>query len=59
MVEDIGLNLFIFVPYLVRQEEIYFYRQSELGRLPLGYDQVEILGHNRVTAEIFFDTYTV
>ena len=48
MVEDIGLNLFIFVPDLVSQEEIYFYRQAELGRFSLGYDQIEILSHNRV-----------
>ena len=48
MVEDVGLNLFIPVPYLFRKEEIYFYRQSELSGFPLGDYYVEILNHKDV-----------
>ena len=54
MVEDIGLNFLVFFPYLVCDEEIDFYRQSELAWLPLRYYHIEIPGHFVMTPEILF-----
>ena len=55
MVEDIGLNSFIFVPYLVCQEKIHFYWQTELRRLTLGHYKIQILCNKRMGTKISFN----
>ena len=55
MVEDVGLNRLIFIPYLVTEEEVYFYRQAEPCRLALCDDKVKTSGDYRMLPQVAFD----
>jgi hypothetical protein len=55
MVENVGLNLFELLPHFIAEEEIHLDRQTELSRLLLRDNQVEILVHNGMSEKIPFD----
>ena len=59
VIKDVGLVSFILIPHLVSQEEIDFYRQTELSLLALGYDQVKVLCNKGMRPQISFNVLSV
>ena len=59
MIEYIGLNTFVFLPYLVSGKEVNLNGDSISRHLLLADNQVQILVHDRKAAKITFDVNTV
>ena len=59
MIEYIGLNTFVFFPYLVSGKEVNLNGNSISGHFLLADNQVQILVHDRKAAKITFDVNTV
>ena len=55
MIEDIGLDAFVFFPNLIAGEEIDLNGHSVSGRFLLTDNQIHILVHHRKAAQIAFD----
>lgn len=52
VIEDVRLYGFKFRPDLVSEKEIDLNRKTEFGLLPLGNDEIEVLGDNWMTPQI-------
>ena len=59
MVEDVGLDGFVFGPDLIAEEEVNFDGHSELSGFALGNDQVQVLRDYRVLSKVPLNVYSI